>query len=60
MGDKTGTGETSANDIAVIWPAAGRAPVLVASYLTASRADQRTMYATHAAVGRAVAAAIAR
>ncbi|KND61607.1 Beta-lactamase [Candidatus Burkholderia verschuerenii] len=34
IGDKTGTGEQgTANDIAIVWPT-GRAPILVAAYLT--------------------------
>lgn len=59
VGDKTGTGETSANDVAVIWPRANRQPILVTSYLTEAHADQATMYATHADVARAIAAAVA-
>jgi len=55
VGDKTGSGNHgSSNDVAVIWPA-GRAPVIVTSYLTESRASDETRNAVHAAVGRAVA-----
>jgi len=58
VGDKTGSGERgTANDVGIVWPP-GRAPVLVAVYLTdtTKSADQRN--AIHAAVGRAVAAAV--
>lgn len=59
VGDKTGTGATSANDVAVIWPHAGRPPLLVASYLTDSRAAEADRYAVHADVARAIAASVA-
>jgi beta-lactamase class A len=58
VGDKTGAGEHgTTNDVGIIWPP-GRAPVLVAIYLTGTPqgGDQRN--ATLAAVGRAVAAAL--
>jgi len=55
IGDKTGSGERgSSNDVAVIWPA-GRAPVIVTSYLTETKAGDDKRNAVHAAVGRAVA-----
>ncbi|CCD89023.1 putative Beta-lactamase [Bradyrhizobium sp. ORS 285] len=58
VGDKTGTGDNgSSNDVAVIWPA-GRAPVIVTSYLTETKAGDDKRNAVHAAVGRAVAAAL--
>nr|WP_041756715.1 class A beta-lactamase [Bradyrhizobium sp. ORS 278] len=58
VGDKTGSGENgSSNDVAVIWPA-GRAPVIVTSYLTETKASDEKRNAAHAAVGRAVAAAL--
>ncbi|MGY4308535.1 beta-lactamase class A [Bradyrhizobium sp. USDA 4369] len=57
-GDKTGSGEHgSSNDVAVIWPA-GRGPVIVTSYLTETKASDDRRNAAHAAVGRAVAAAL--
>jgi beta-lactamase class A len=35
VGDKTGSGDMATrNDVAIVWPAGGRAPLLVASYLT--------------------------
>jgi beta-lactamase class A len=59
VGDKTGSGgHGSSNDVAVIWPE-GRAPVIVASYLTETTGTDDQRNAAHAAVGRAVAAALA-
>jgi beta-lactamase class A len=59
VGDKTGAGNHgSSNDVAVIWPD-GRPPVIVTSYLTETAAPDDKRNATHAAVGRAVATAIA-
>ncbi|WP_409998834.1 class A beta-lactamase [Bradyrhizobium sp. SZCCHNR1083] len=58
IGDKTGAGERgSSNDVAVIWPT-GRAPVIVTSYLTETKASDDKRNAVHAAVGRAVTAAL--
>jgi beta-lactamase class A len=60
VGDKTGSGERgTTNDVAVVWPP-GRAPVIVSVYLTdtTQAADRRN--ATLAAVGRAVAFALAK
>jgi beta-lactamase class A len=53
VGDKTGTNQTDANDIGVIWPPK-RAPVLVAVYLAESQANSQIKDATIAAVGRLV------
>jgi beta-lactamase class A len=59
VGDKTGSGgHGSNNDVAVIWPD-GRPPVIIASYLTETTISDDQRNAVHAAVGRAVAAAIA-
>ena len=59
VGDKTGSGgHGSSNDVAVVWPE-GRAPVIVASYLTETTGSDDQRNATHAAVGRAVTAALA-
>ncbi|URW74740.1 class A beta-lactamase [Sphingomonas donggukensis] len=59
VGDKTGTGENgSANDIGVLWPTPDRRPILVTSYLTAAKVDQKHQYAAHAEVARAIAAAV--
>ncbi len=54
VGDKTGSGPGTTNDVAVLWPP-GRAPLLVATYLTGSpQADDRRS-ATLAAVAREIA-----
>jgi beta-lactamase class A len=57
VGDKTGTGENNAtNDVAVLWPPEGRAPIVVAAYHAESRgasADERN--AVLAEVGRLAA-----
>lgn len=59
VGDKTGSGgRGSTNDVGVIWPP-GRAPVIVAAYLTETSAPLDQRNATLAAVGKAVAAALA-
>ncbi|HSC86968.1 MAG TPA: class A beta-lactamase [Polyangiaceae bacterium] len=58
VGDKTGTGEHGAvNDVAIAWPP-GRAPILIAAYLSESSADIATLNAAHARVGRIVAEAL--
>ncbi|GGF45210.1 beta-lactamase [Azorhizobium oxalatiphilum] len=60
VGDKTGTGPKrtgTANDIAVLWPP-GRAPLIVTSYLTASKLDGAGNDAIHADVARLVAGAV--
>ncbi|MBV8259965.1 MAG: class A beta-lactamase [Paraburkholderia sp.] len=56
VGDKTGTGDRgTANDIAIVWPT-GRAPILVATYLTgATRANSAQRDAAIAKVGACVA-----
>jgi beta-lactamase class A len=59
VGDKTGSGKNgSSNDVAVVWPD-GRQPLIIASYLTETTASDDQRNATHAAVARAVAAALA-
>ena len=58
-GDKTGTGPRGAvNDLAIAWPP-GRAPILVASYLSDSSAEVRVLAAAHAEIGRLVASVFA-
>lgn len=58
--DKTGSGaHGSNNDIALLWPR-GRRPVLVACYLNGSRNDHATLATVHAAVARAIVAAVGR
>jgi beta-lactamase class A len=55
VGDKTGTGEHGAtNDIAILWPP-GRAPILVAAYLTETTAPVAERNAALAEVGRIIA-----
>jgi beta-lactamase class A len=59
VGDKTGSGAYgSSNDVAVIWPADGRPPLIVTAYLTGTTAPDDKRNATHAAIGRAVAEAV--
>ena len=59
VGDKTGTASESGtdNDIGVLWPQGGGAPVLVTCYLTRSMASPEQRDAAIAQVARAVAAA---
>ncbi|WP_442881731.1 class A beta-lactamase [Comamonas sp.] len=59
VGDKTGTSGSSgtANDIGVLWPPAGGAPVLVTCYLTRSTASPEQRDTAIADVARAVLAA---
>jgi beta-lactamase class A len=57
-GEKTGTGGfNTSNDVGLLWPPNGAAPVLVAAYLTEGPADGATREAALADVGEAVAAA---
>ena len=54
VGDKTGTGARGAtNDIAIAMPP-GRAPVLVAAYMSEGGAEQSTLQAAHAQVAQLV------
>ena len=58
VGDKTGSnGETTTNDIAIIWPG-NRAPVLVTAYLTECAGPEEKRKAVLAEVGRLVAACL--
>jgi len=60
VGDKTGTsGKGTSNDIGIVWPPDGRAPLLVTVYLTRSTASPAAQDATIAQVGRLVAAVAA-
>jgi len=53
-GDKTGTGSRAAvNDVAIAWPP-GRKPIVIAAYLTGSRADAATLNAAHAEIAQLV------
>ncbi len=54
-GDKTGTGVNgAANDVAIAWPP-GRAPILIASYLSDSDANPGALNGAHVAIAAAVA-----
>jgi beta-lactamase class A len=56
-GDKTGTGVRGAvNDVAFAWPPT-RAPILIAVYMSDSRASVEALSAAHARIGAMVAAA---
>ncbi|MBC9176049.1 class A beta-lactamase [Pseudoroseomonas ludipueritiae] len=57
--DKTGAGENGTrNDVGLLWPPGGGAPVLVAAYLTGGAAMLAARDAVLAEVGAAVAAAV--
>ncbi|MES2712251.1 MAG: class A beta-lactamase [Pseudomonadota bacterium] len=57
-GNRTGGGgHGTANDIAILWPP-GRAPILVAGYVTQSTARAEDRDAAFAALGRAIVAGI--
>lgn len=57
-GDKTGTGENgAANDVAITWPT-GRAPILMAVYLSGSTQPGAVLDATHAQAAAVVASAM--
>jgi beta-lactamase class A len=58
-GEKTGTynGTRTSNDVGLLWPPNGAAPILVAAYLTEGAADGNIRDAALADVGAAVAAA---
>jgi beta-lactamase class A len=47
----------STNDVGVVWPP-GRAPIVIAAYLTETSKPDEQRNATLAAVGRAVASAL--
>ncbi len=58
VGDKTGTGPRCAvNDVAIAWPP-GRAPILVAAYLSDGDAGPGRLVEAHAEIGRLVARAL--
>jgi len=59
VGDKTGfNGEDTSNDIAILWPPGGGAPLLLAAYLQGARVPPDAQNAALAAVARAVAVAL--
>jgi len=56
VGDKTGTGNNGAhNDVAIAWPP-GRAPILIASFLSGLTASDAARNAAHAEMARRVVA----
>jgi beta-lactamase class A len=55
--DKTGSnGEHTTNNIAVLWPAGGRAPIVVAAYITQCPGPEDKRNAMLAEIGRLIAA----
>jgi beta-lactamase class A len=60
VGDKTGSGDRgTTNDVAIVWPSPSRPPLFISIYLTGSSPDAAQRNAALAAVGRAVANALA-
>ena len=59
VGDKTGTGSNgSVNDVAIVWPAPQAKPLIIASFIAGGTAPSDTLYAAHAGLARAIAAAL--
>ncbi|WP_311240543.1 MULTISPECIES: class A beta-lactamase [unclassified Xanthomonas] len=59
IGDKTGSnGTDTRNDIAILWPPKGRAPLLLTTYLNAAKVDDAGRDAALKAVAAAVADAV--
>ncbi len=56
LGDKSGTGDAQANDVAITWPP-GRPPLIIAAYYVAPALTDAAREAVLAEVGRIVAAA---
>lgn len=55
VGDKTGfNGEDTTNDVAILWPPGGGAPLLLATYLQGAQVDPDGQNAALASVARAV------
>ena len=60
-GEKTGSAENgTSNDVGLLWPPAGAAPVLVAAYLAGGSTDSATRDAVLADVGAGVAEVFSR
>jgi beta-lactamase class A len=60
VGDKTGSGARgSTNDVGLLWPPGGRAPLLVAAYLTETKQAAAQRDATLAKVGQLAASLVA-
>ncbi|RYE94954.1 MAG: class A beta-lactamase [Oxalobacteraceae bacterium] len=59
IGDKTGSnGTDTRNDIAIIWPPAGKAPLLLTAYLNGASVDSDARDAAVKAVAQAVATSV--
>ena len=60
VGDKTGTGDNgTVNDVAIAWPSrATPGPIFIASFINGGTAPSDTLYAAHAELARAIAAAL--
>lgn len=59
MGSKTGTGARgSTNDVGIFWPPGGRAPIIVAAYLTDSDAPEAARNGAIAQIARRVTSAL--
>jgi beta-lactamase class A len=56
-GDKTGSGDTATNDVAILWPPQPK-PVLVAAYYENANASGKDRHAVLAEVGRIVASMV--
>ena len=54
VGDKTGAGPDTRNDVGLLWPPCGGAPILVTSYLTECKAEPKARDAALAAVAAEV------
>ena len=59
VGDKTGAGNGSDNDVAILWPP-NRKPILVASYIAGTSLDGDRSNAIHARLGALIAVAAGR
>ena len=55
VGEKTGTGDGTANDVGILWPSPGRAPLVVTAFVTGSTAPPAAQDAAIAAVAHLVA-----
>ncbi|WP_148864345.1 class A beta-lactamase [Marinobacter fonticola] len=61
VGDKTGAGDRGAsNDVAIVWPKKGAAPILIAVYYSGTMLPNEALNAVHAEVGRVIAGVFSR
>jgi beta-lactamase class A len=60
VGDKTGTGSHgTVNDVAIVWPQrTAKGPVIIASFINGGVTESELLYAAHAGLARAIAAAL--